>query len=80
MPSSSAGSMGILSSEVVLRKSFCDDGGMPVMVSIFFLSWLTVQDGVIRRSEAVFSDMTRRGTSAMMSKSYVLLIGAGVQV
>ena len=51
----------------VFRLSLWHDGGMPVMGSSFALSWLIVHDGVMRRSAAAFSDITRRGTSAMMT-------------
>lgn len=39
---------------------------MPVTVSSFALSWLMVHDGVTRRSTAALSEMTCRGTSAMV--------------
>lgn len=68
MLSSSAPSMGMRSAPTdVWRLSLCDDGGMPVTVSSFALSWLMVHDGVMRRSEAAFSETTSRGTSAMVS-------------
>lgn len=36
------------------------------MGSSLALSWPMVQEGVMRRSEAAFSDMTCRGTSAIV--------------
>lgn len=51
----------------VLMDSFCEDGGTPVMCSSLPRSWLIVHDGVMRRSEAVLSEMTSMGTSAMVN-------------
>lgn len=48
-----------------LRLSFCAEGGTPVMGSSFALSVVMDHDGVMRRSEAEFSEITRSGTSAM---------------
>lgn len=39
---------------------------MPVTVSSFALSLLMDHEGVIRRSDEVFSETTRKGTSAMV--------------
>lgn len=36
------------------------------MGSSLLLSWKIVHDGVMRRSEAAYSEMTSRGTSAMV--------------
>lgn len=58
-----------------LRLSFCDDGGMPVMGSSLVLSWVMVHDGVMRRSEAAFSDITWSGMSAMIVQYRELLVG-----
>lgn len=52
--------------EAVLRLILWDEGGIPVMGSSLDLSWLMVHDGVIRRSDEEFSEMTCRGTSAMV--------------
>lgn len=64
--SSSSASIGILSWAEGLRKSFWNEGGIPVTVSNFALSLLMDHEGVMRRSDEVFSDTTLRGTSAIV--------------
>lgn len=63
--SSLAASMEIVPDATPLRVSVCHDGGMPVTVSSLDLSWVMVQDGVMRRSDCAYSEITRSGTSAM---------------
>lgn len=52
----------------VLRLSLCAEGGMPVTDSSFALRVLMDQDGVMRRSDDEFSEITCRGTSAMLTE------------
>lgn len=48
-----------------LRLSLWAKGGIPVIGSSFVLRVLIDQDGVMRRSDAEFSEITCRGTSAV---------------
>lgn len=47
------------------------------MGSSLDLSWLMVHDGVIRRSDEEFSEMTSRGTSAIVGDLHCLLEASG---
>lgn len=49
-----------------LRDSFWEEGGMPVTVSSFALRVLMDHEGVMRRSDEVLSETTRKGTSAIV--------------
>lgn len=48
-----------------LRNKIWEEGGMPVIGSSLTLSSDMVHEGVIRRSEDEFSEITCKGTSAM---------------
>ena len=65
--SSSAASTGMLCLDEVLRTIRCDPGGTPVTGSNLALSVEMDHDGVIRRSDEEFSEMTCNGTSAMVT-------------
>ena len=57
--------MGMASLLAVFREMRWEEGGMPVIGSSLVLSWLMDHDGVMRRSDAVFSEMTCSGMSAI---------------
>lgn len=61
--SSSAASIGTVCWLPSFNISFCDNGGMPVTGSSFAFSWPMVHEGVTRRSEEAFSELTRSGMS-----------------
>jgi hypothetical protein len=48
--------------------SCCDDGGIPVIGSNLDFRVAMVHEGVIRRSEEAFSDVTRTGISAPVAR------------
>lgn len=54
----------------VLRVMRCEEGGMPVMGSILVFSWAMDHEGVMRRSEEEYSDVTYIGTSDMLTGSF----------
>ena len=57
-----------------LRLSFWAKGGMPVMGSSFVLRVLIDHDGVMRRSDDEFSEITRKGTSAMFAVAVAVAV------
>lgn len=54
---------------VGLRDRRWHEGGMPVTGSSLVLSCEMDQDGVMRRSDCAYSEMTTSGTSAMAAET-----------